>query len=114
MTSRLRCFGNGDFALKVERLLTSNRTKQDRTVEFRSEEFDAHIHFADVDESPRPQLVTRISVAVRPQRFFSVHTGGHIAPMRRWNSLSRNRLNIEDIYSVRCAADEIVHTLKCR
>src|SRR5262245_55707159 len=114
MASGLRRFCYRNVALKIKSLLTTNRTKQDRAVELCSEQLDAHIHFAEIDKSPRTQLVTRIGLAIGSQCFFAIDSRRHIAPVGRRNRLSRNGLEIENIQGVGCAADEIVNTLKCR
>ena len=92
--------GDGDLRVRVKGPVAAGRRDDDRTVEFRTKNLDAHIDLADIDEPPRPQLEFLETVTIGAQRHFVVDAGRHVAEMRGRNVLLHHRLEVEDIESL--------------
>ncbi|MCU1317820.1 MAG: hypothetical protein JWN63_3142 [Candidatus Acidoferrum typicum] len=88
---------HGDFAFRMESLLTAYGGKHNWSVPLRAEEIHRHVNIFDVDEPARVNLNPRIAFAIRPHRSVVVHAGGEIAEMRGWQSFARGRLKVHHV-----------------
>ncbi len=96
---RTACFRgprHGDFAFRMERLLTSGRTKKNRAGVRRAEQLDARVDLRRVMKSSRPELNVLESFAVGPQRCIVIDAARHIRPVSRRDLAARRLFKIHD------------------
>src|SRR5262249_20682773 len=99
---RLRCARGSDFAVPMECALAADGTQNDRRIELHAEQLHRHVHFADVDEASRLELIVRVTVAIGSECFLAVNSRHQITPVGRRYCFLCRCLQIEDVERVGC------------